>query len=136
MNLTQSTAFPKTQSRVRGQHVALAGAIAVAVALVIGLAGWPDAGGGHQRPSVPQVESYAPLAPTQARMVLYIVGSEAEAASITEASREAVNLPEVEQAVLVMMVPHGDQASEFQLATMLAEQGAGALAETLIMDLR
>jgi hypothetical protein len=78
MSFITSTTFPTTCRRIRGQYIALATGVALAIAAAIGYAGWQEAGSGGKNAPTPVSQQHATSNTTRGTDSIYIVASEAQ----------------------------------------------------------
>jgi len=133
MNITTGTVFPNTWRRIKLQHVSLAAGLALAASVAI--AAWPNAEAPNGAPASAGRPASAASLP-QPLTVFYIVGSQAEAATLEVAL--ATSGQEVAQArqTRVIVADPADEASRLQLSVLFAEQAHGVLQNTQAIDLR
>jgi hypothetical protein len=129
MNFTTGRTFPSPSTWTRLQYTALAAGAALALAALLILV-WP-ASTSTGRPNSPAVAPPVALQSTaeQVETTIYIVGSRAEADTLTSAANEGIGGP---TSVIVVTLPE----DELYVSLMAHEQAKGLLQGTTIIDLR
>ena len=125
-----------TWKRIKTQHVALAGAAALAVSVLIGGIAVQEQ---SSAPSTPSQQAARPVpafdvAGTESQVLVYVVGSESEASALQSAFVSAAYETEenVLRDVIVVNSPEGEAGLQIMQGELLSATGTG----TTILDLR
>jgi hypothetical protein len=133
MNRTIVTPFPGTWRRFGLRYVSLAAGLALAAGVAI--AAWPTSDSTSSPRQISAALTVPPASADQPATVMYVVGSEAQAAALRAVVAEA-GQEVAAGGMTVLVADPADEAMRRQLRILFEDYASGVLQNVQVIDLR